>query len=244
MNPHEEQTLIDHLTELRKRLIWAVGAMLLGMCICWAFSEQLMDVMRHPIAPYLPEGGLIFTGVMDKFMAHIKVAAFGGVILSCPLWIYQIWKFVSPGLYENERKYAGAFIGCGSLLFLVGVCFVYFFVYPMAFSFLMSFGGNQDKPMISINEYLSFFTTTTLMFGLAFEMPLFLVVLALIGLIDADFLKKNRRYAIVIIAVASAILTPPDVVSMAMMMGPMLFLYESAIWAIVLLVRKREQIKE
>lgn len=239
MNPSEEQTLIDHLAELRTRLIYAFLGIAAGMAFCWGFSEQLMDFIRHPIAPYLPQGGLVFTGVMDKFMAHIKVALLGGVILSCPFWIYQLWKFVAPGLYESERKYATLFILCGSLLFLIGVAFVYFFVYPTAFEFLMGFGGTEDKPMISIGEYLSFFMTTTLLFGLAFEMPLFLVILALIGIIDAQFLKKNRRYALVVMAFLAALLTPPDVISMTMMLVPLLVLYESAIIAIQLLVRKR-----
>jgi len=237
-----EQSLTDHLSELRKRLIYAILAVAIGMGVSWIFSEEIMSFVRRPILPYLPEGGLIFTGVMDKFMAHVKVALVGGVILSCPIWLMQIWKFVSPGLYESERKYAGAFIGVGSLLFLTGISFVYFFVYPMAFDFLMSFGGPGDKPMISISEYLSFFTTTTLLFGLAFELPLVLVIMALVGLIDAQFLKKNRRYAIVVLALASALLTPPDIISMTMMMIPLLFLYESAIWAIVFLVKKRDPI--
>lgn len=240
MSTQEDQNLIDHLTELRTRLIYAFLGIAIGMGVCWAFSEQIMDLIRHPIQPYLTEGGLIFTGVMDKFMAHIKVSLLGGVILSCPFWLYQLWKFIAPGLYESERKYATGFILCGSLLFLVGVSFVYFFVYPVAFEFLMGFGGMEDKPMISIAEYLSFFTMTTLLFGLAFELPLFLVILALIGLIDAQFLRKNRRYAFVVMAFAAALLTPPDVISMSMMLVPLSLLYESAIFAIVFLVRRRE----
>lgn len=239
MNPNQEQTLIDHLAELRTRLIYSFLGIACGMALCWSFSEEIMDFIRHPILPYLPQEGLVFTGVMDKFMAHIKVALLGGVIVSCPFWIYQIWKFVAPGLYESERKYASVFIFCGSLLFLLGVSFVYFFVYPVAFEFLMGFGGSQDKPMISIGEYLSFFMTTTLLFGLAFELPLFLVVLALIGIIDAQFLKKNRRYALVVLAFFAALLTPPDVVSMTMMLIPLMALYEAAIIAITVLVRRR-----
>lgn len=243
MSPNEEQTLIDHLAELRTRLIYAFLGVACGMALCWGFSEQIMDLIRHPILPYLPQGGLVFTGVMDKFMAHVKVALLGGVIISCPFWIFQLWKFVAPGLYEGERKYASVFILCGSLLFLIGVAFVYFFVYPVAFEFLMGFGGAEDKPMISIGEYLSFFMTTTLLFGLAFELPLFLVILALIGLIDAQFLRKNRRYALVIMALLAAMLTPPDVISMTMMLVPLMALYESAIIAITILVRKRAAIE-
>jgi sec-independent protein translocase protein TatC len=242
MNHPQEQGLIEHLSELRTRLIYAVLGIAVGMAICWNFSTEIMKLIRHPIEPYLPQGGLIFTGVMDKFMAHIKVALLGGVILSCPFWIFQLWKFVAPGLFESERKYAGAFIFTGSFLFLVGVSFVYFFVYPVAFEFLMGFGGDADKPMISIAEYLSFFMMTTLMFGLAFEMPLILVLLALMGLIDAPFLRKHRRYAVVVMAFFAAILTPPDVISMTMMLIPLMFLYESAIIAIVVIVRKREKL--
>lgn len=242
-NPPEEQNLIDHLTELRTRLIHSILFIGLAMIICWNFSDVLMDVIRRPIVPYLPQGGLIFTGVMDKFMAHVKVAMLGGIVLSCPFWVYQVWKFVAPGLYESERKYAGLFIFFGSFLFLLGVAFVYFFVYPIAFEFLMGFGGAEDKPMISIGEYLSFFVTTMLMFGASFEMPLVLVVLAMVGIIDAQFLKKHRRYAIVVLALVAALLTPPDVISMTMMLVPLLILYESAIIAIQILIKNRDKSK-
>jgi sec-independent protein translocase protein TatC len=239
------QTLIDHLEELRKRLIRAFIAIFIGMGIAWSQTDRIMDWIRQPIAPYLPEGGLIFTGVMDKFMAHIKVAAMSGVILSCPFWIYQLYKFVAPGLYKHERRYAMFFILFGSTLFLSGVAFVYFLVYPAAFHFLMTFGGATDKPMISIAEYLGFFTMTTMMFGLAFELPLILTLMAMLGVIDSAFLKAKRRYAVVLLAVVSAILTPPDLISMLMMMVPMVFLYESAIWIVYFFVEKpRERLAQ
>lgn len=236
--PGPSQSLIEHLEELRKRLIRAFLAVFVGMGIAWSQTDHIMDWIRQPIAPYLPEGGLIFTGVMDKFMAHIKVAALSGVILSCPFWIYQLWKFVAPGLYKHERRYAMSFIAFGSILFLSGVAFVYFLVYPAAFHFLMTFGGGTDKPMISIAEYLSFFTMTTMMFGLAFELPLILTLMAMLGVIDSAFLKAKRRYAVVLLAVISAILTPPDLISMLMMLVPMVCLYESAIWIVHFFVER------
>lgn len=236
--PGVQQSLIDHLEELRSRLVKSFSAIFIGMAAAWSQTERIMDWIREPIAPYLPQGGLIFTGVMDKFMAHIKVAGMSGVILSCPIWIYQVWKFVAPGLYKQERRYGLFFIAFGSILFLSGVSFVYFFVYPSAFKFLMTFGGGTDKPMISIAEYLSFFVTTTMMFGIAFELPLILTILAMLGLIDAAFLKAKRRYAVVLLAVVAAILTPPDLISMIMMLIPLLFLYESSIWIIHFMVER------
>ena len=163
-----------------------------------------------------------------------------GIIVSCPFWLHQLWRFIAPGLYPSERKFGLVFISVGSVLFLTGVTFVYTVVYPMAFKFLMGFGGGVDKPMITISEYLSFFVTTTLVFGAAFEMPLILTMLGVLGVIDYKFLKEKRRYAIVLLAALSAIVTPPDVISMLMMMGPMVLLYESSIWAVYLLGRKNK----
>ena len=241
MSQEPAATLIDHLEELRKRIILASIGIFVGLGIAWSQTDRIMDWIRLPIAPYLPQGGLIFTGVMDKFMSHIKVAMLASFIISCPWWMYQIWKFISPGLYKHERRYAAFFIIFGSLLFLGGVAFVYFLVYPAAFQFLMTFGGSTDKPMISINEYLSFFLSTTVMFGAAFELPLILTVLALLGVIDAEFLRKKRRYAIVLLAVVSAIITPPDLISMLMMLVPLIALYETGILIIHFMMKNREK---
>jgi sec-independent protein translocase protein TatC len=235
----QQMTLVEHLTELRYRVVKMLQGIVLGMGICLYFSEDILTVIRKPILPYLGEnGGLVFTGVMDKFMAHIKVGALAGVILTCPYWLYHVWKFVSPGLYKNERKYAAGFIVTGSTLFLLGVVFVYFLVFPAAFEYLFAIGGSADKPMITIDEYLSFFVLMTIMFGVAFELPLILVILALMGLFDASFLKKNRRMAAVVLAVVAAIMSPPDAMSMILMWIPLLILYESSIWAIQFLVKR------
>lgn len=223
------QTLVDHLAELRDRLIRSAWAIALATILCWAFSEQLFNIVRAPIAPYLDTGGLVFTGPMDKFVAHMKMAVLGGVIIACPVWIYQAWMFVAPGLYSHERKYSMMFIGAGSGLFVTGCLFVYFAVLPMAFKFLLTFGGSTDKPMITINEYVSFFMTTTLVFGAAFELPLVIVLLGAIGLVDQKFLREKRRYAVVGLAILSAIITPPDVLSMLMLLVPLWALYEISI---------------
>lgn len=228
MNSHEaaQQNFIDHLTELRRRLIYSLIVIGLGTLCAWGFSHQLFEIIKTPITPYLrgTNGGLVFTGVMDDFMAHIKIAIWSGVILTCPLWLYQLWKFVAPGLYGNEKRYALGFIFSGSFLFIAGVSFAYFVVYPMAFKFLLNFSGSV--PMITISEYLGFFFTTSLLFGAAFELPLAMTLLSFFGLIDKQMLVKHRRYAIVSLAAISAIVAPPDLISMVLMLVPMLVLFE------------------
>jgi sec-independent protein translocase protein TatC len=187
----------------------------------------------------LPQGGLVYTGIVDKFTAHIKVSIMAGVILTSPLWFYQVWMFVAPGLYRGEKKYAFLFLFSGVGLFITGVLFVYFVVFPFAFEFLFHFGGSTDKPMITIEEYLSFFVLTTLMFGTCFEMPLILTILGMMGLVNAKFLREKRRFAVVILAVISAIITPPDLLSMLFMLGPMLLLYEISILLVAQVEKKK-----
>lgn len=241
-NVEDRQPLFEHLGELRDRIIKCAYAVFICSLAAWFFHDQLFDLIRHPIQPYLTNtgGGLMFTHPTDKFVAHIKISVLAGVIAACPIWLYQIWRFVAPGLYAHERKYAAGFIISGTLLFLTGVCFVYFLVFPAAFKFLLGFGGDVDKPMITIEEYFSFFTTTTLVFGLCFELPLVLVLLGVIGLIDDKTLRKNRRYAIVLLALLSAIVTPPDILSMMMLLVPMVGLYEISIWIVAAFIRKRK----
>jgi len=228
------QGLVDHLTELRTRLVYSLVAIAVGFVGCWMVSDVLFSVIRAPIQPFLQDiaGGLVFTAPMDKFLAHIKVSLLGSIIVMSPFWIYQLWKFVEPGLYQKEKKFGLAFIFFGTVLFLAGVSFVYFIVYPMAFEFLMNFGGETDKPMITIKDYLSFFITTTLVFGFAFEMPLMFAILGRMGLVTQEFLRQSRRYAIVIIAALCAIITPPDVVSMFFMLVPMVILYEVSVFLV------------
>lgn len=234
-------TLIEHLGELRFRLTRAAYGIAIGMCFCWGFSEQLFNTVRKPIEPYLPTGGLVFTAPIDKFMAHIKVAFVAGMFLSAPFWLYHLWKFISPALYKNEKKIAVGFIFFGTLQFAMGLAFSYFIVLPMAFKFLMNFGGSIDKPMITIDNYLGFFTQTALVFGLAFEMPVVISFLGMTGFISQKFLKEKRRYAVVAIAVVSALVAPPDALSMILLLVPLWFLYEVSILVVGIFEKKKAQ---
>ncbi len=235
----KNQSLVGHLTELRIRVVQCGYILIIATGICYGFSEKIFDFIRGPIAPYLPNGGLIYTGPLDKFMAHIKISFVCGIIISCPLWFYQIWKFIAPGLYAKERKYAVGITTAASILFLLGSSFAYFIVLPMAFKFLMHYGGDIDKPMISIDQYLGFFNQMCLMFGVAFEMPLVLIVMGMFGVVSHAFLKEKRRYAIMVLAVISAVITPPDLLSMVMMLIPMVLLYEIAVVFVGIFERKR-----
>ncbi|ASD62132.1 twin-arginine translocase subunit TatC [Bdellovibrio bacteriovorus] len=234
------QSLYEHLSDLRKCLINCVWILLIATGICYGFSEKIFDFVREPIRPYLPGGGLIYTGPLDKFIAHLKLSFVCGILLSCPFWLYQVWKFIAPGLYAKERKYTMGFIVSGTGLFVLGAAFSYWIALPMAFQFLMTFGGEVDKPMISIDQYMGFFTQMCLMFGVAFELPLVIVVLGMMGIVSQSFLRKNRRYAIMTIAVIAAIITPPDLLSMVMMLAPMWVLYEAAVLIVGVFEKKRE----
>ncbi len=240
----EEKSLIDHLRDLRTAVVFSMIYIILGMCVAWVYREELFDIVRSPISPYLKSsnGGLVYTNVMESFMAYVKVAFVGGVIISCPLWLHQIWRFISPALYRDEKKSALIFIFFGTFLFIGGICFAYFAVYPMMFEFLLGFGSDKDQAMIKMSEYLGFFVQTTLLFGLAFEMPLVLTILGILGFVSAKFLKEHRRYAVLFLSIASAVLTPPDPLSMIMMLIPLYALYELSIFSVQYLEKKEEQI--
>ncbi len=225
----DEYTLVEHLAELRTRLVYSLYAIVVFTIAAWAFSDKIFDFVRMPIQNYLPEKGLVFTAPTDKFMAHIKISVLAGIVAACPVWIFQIWRFVEPGLYSKEKKFGLYFIFFGSVLFLSGVSFAYFLVLPAAFEVLLTFGGTVDIPMITIGDYLSFFMMTVLVFGAAFEMPLIIVLLGLMGLVTPQGLRRIRRYAYVLIAVIAALFTPPDAISMLLLGIPLTLLYELSI---------------
>lgn len=235
----KEQSLIEHLIDLKRSVVRILFIIVGGFVVSIYFSEHIFNFIREPILPYLDSGGLVFTAPIDKFMAHMQVSLLASAIITAPLWLYQVWLFIAPGLYNTEQKIGRYFIFFGTILFLLGVAFVYKIVYPMAFKYLLTFGGGIDKPMITISEYLSFFITTTLLFGCSFELPLILVVLGMLGIIDDKVLREKRRVAIMVLAVFSAIITPPDAISMLAMLIPLLILYEISIILVKRLGRPR-----
>jgi sec-independent protein translocase protein TatC len=231
------QPLLAHLVELRKRLIWSLVAILIGFIVCYAFASEIYNFLVRPLAQ--ATGGehrrLIYTGLTEAFVTYIKLALWAGCFLAFPVIASQIWMFVAPGLYHNERKAFLPFLAATPILFLLGASVAYYFVFPMAWKFFLSFempGGGGDLPIqleARVSEYLSLSMTVIFAFGIAFELPVVLILLTRVGLLSAAKLSQFRRYAIVLIFVASAILTPPDLISMMSLALPLMLLYELSI---------------
>jgi sec-independent protein translocase protein TatC len=222
--------LTAHLQELRKRLILSFIALGVGFFVCYAFKESLFDILAAPLIKMMPAGGsLIFTSVAEAFFTYMKIAFIAGLILTSPFVLYQIWGFVAPGLYQKEKKYVIPFVLGGSLFFALGVLFGYYVAIPIGFKFLLGYATDFIKPMPSMKEYLSFSIKFLLAFGLVFEFPVVLVLLARIGVIDAKTLARQRKYAILLIFVFAAVMTPPDLISQVLMALPLMGLYELSI---------------
>ena len=223
-------SLTSHLQELRKRLILSFIAIGVGFIICYLFSDSLFDIMAKPLMKVMPVGGtLIFISVAEAFFTYMKVGFIGGLILVSPFVLYQVWAFVAPGLYQHEKRYAIPFVLGGSFFFALGILFAYFVALPYGFRFLLGFATDFIKPLPSMKEYLSFSMKFLLAFGLVFEFPVVLVLLARIGVIDSKTLARHRKYAILLIFIFAAVMTPPDLISQVLMALPLMGLYELSI---------------
>ncbi len=227
--------LRPHLVELRKRLGISAISLVVAFFIMFYFHEALLEWMIAPLNEALIEvgkksvhaaQGMVTTSqVGGAFFVAIKVAFFSGILLSLPVILSQIWLFIAPGLYANEKKMLLPFIFGGTLMFAVGVSFAYYVVTPFGFDFLITFGSFKFTPLINIEDYVGFFTKIMFGFGLAFELPVFAYFLALLGLVDDRQMISFFKYAIVIIFVVAALLTPPDVLTQMLMAGPLIILY-------------------
>jgi sec-independent protein translocase protein TatC len=238
----EKQTFIEHLEELRKRLIISLIAVGIGFVISYIFSKEIFHLLMIPLIKALPAGAsMIFTSLPEAFFTYLKVALLAGIFVASPVVLYQIWLFVAPALYSHEKRYAIPFVIFSTFLFIGGASFGYFVVFPFGFKFFMSFATDFIQPAPKLKEYLSFCSMLLLTFGLVFELPLFIFFLAKLGVVDARMLSRNRRYVILGIFIIAAILTPPDVVTQLMMAGPLLVLYEASIWIAKIFGRKREE---
>ncbi len=222
--------LTAHLQELRKRLILSFIAIGAGFVLCYSLADSLFNILAAPLIKIMPTGGsLIFTTVAEAFFTYMKVAFIAGLILASPFVLYQIWAFVAPGLYQKEKRYVVPFVLGGSFFFALGILFGYFVAIPIGFKFLLGYATDFIKPMPSMKEYLSFTIKFLLVFGLVFEFPVVLVLLARIGVIDAKMMARQRKYAILLIFIFAAVMTPPDLISQVLMALPLMGLYELSI---------------
>lgn len=218
-----------HLEELRRRLWVCVAAMLLASALSVAWTGRLIDWLKRPAGPLLPR--LAFFSPPEALLAYMKVAVMAGLVLCVPIVLSQLWAFVRPGLARKERGYGLVFIWWGSALFLAGAAFAYWVILPVSLRFLLGFGGGQLEPVISISRYLSFTTMVILACGVVFQWPLVVFLLAKLGVIRPQTLRRKWRHAVVGMVVVGAILTPTtDVATLLLMTIPMLALYEVSIW--------------
>jgi sec-independent protein translocase protein TatC len=230
----KEMGFLDHLEELRGRIIKSLISIILFSIVAYVFSERLLEFITGPI----PE--VYFMAPTEAFSTRIKISLITGIIISVPVIFYHVWKFIAPGLFQKEIRMVIPFVLASTGFFLIGAVFCFFLVLPLSIKFLLGFGTEKLKPMIQIKDYVSFVSYLILAFGAVFELPVISYFLGKIGMISANTLRKGRRYAIVTILVVAAVITPPDVFSQLMLAGPLYFLYEVSILVVKITGKKKD----
>lgn len=227
-------TLIKQLYELRTRLLWTMAVLALAMGIMYALKEQLLGLLLMPLmhGPGAPQQ-IVVSSVPELFFVYLKITTWGGLFMVMPFLLFQIWRFLAPGLYSHERRWVAPMLAAVPVLFYAGGAFAYFVVLPIALKFFLSFSQPGLTALPNVSDYLKMLFNFSFAFGLAFNLPVFLLLLVKVGLLSVEKLKSMRRFAIVVIFIFSAIVTPPDPFSMIFLALPLVALYEGAIWAAV-----------
>jgi len=233
----KRMSFLDHLEELRWRILKSLAVVILFSIVAYFFSEHLLSFLTRPVPADVQ---LIFTTPTGAFLVSIKVAIIFGILASLPVIFYQIWAFVAPGLVEKEIRLATAVVASATFCFLLGFAFAYFIILPFGLRFLFSFQTSYLAPMPDISSYVGFAGRLFLAFGIVFELPLLSFLLSKMGLLTPNFLRKQRRYAIAVIFILAAILTPPDVITQILLAAPLILLYEVSIWISAAVANKRK----
>ncbi len=244
----KKMPLLDHLVELRQRLLWAAVALLVASAACFFFAQDIFNFLAQPLADLLmQETGrrFIYTNLTEVFWTQVKVAFFGGVCLSFPIFASQIWAFVAPGLYKHEKMAFLPFLIASPIFFVIGAAILYYVLMPIAWRFFLGFqspGGPESLPIeleARVGDYVSLVMHLIFAFGLCFQLPVLLTLLARVGIVNSQQLASKRRYAIVGTFIVAAIVTPPDPLSQISLAVPIILLYEVSIWAAKLIERQR-----
>ncbi len=236
-----QETFLSHLIELRQRLVWSLIAFAIACAPTLYYSAELYDLLASPLIRSLPEGSkMIATGVISPFLIPMKIAFMAAFVLVLPIILYQVWAFVAPGLYSHEKRLAAPIVVSSTVLFLAGMLFCYFIVFGQVFSFIASFAPKSISVAPDIEAYFNFVLGMFMAFGLAFEVPVVVVVLVLMGVVTTEQLREWRGYVIVGVFIIAAVVTPPDVVSQIALAVPMCILYEVGIWFGAAIERRRK----
>ena len=245
MESDEKSPLLRRLGEIRKRLVRAAIALGIGFAACYGFSEKLFELLAYPLKVNMAPGDrMIYTGLPEMFFVYIKTAMVAGLLLAAPYVFYQIYLLVAPGFYQREKKNVILFVLCSTILFVGGSLFGYFVVFPYGFRFFLAFSNEYIRALPSVKQYFSLAIKLLFGFGFVFELPVVAFFLSRMGLVTADFLKQKRRYAILLIFIIAAFLTPPDVISQFLMAVPLLVLYEFSILIAKFAGKKKKETQE
>ena len=228
--------LLDHLGELRSVLIQSALAALVATVLCWFVSARLLELLLQPIQ----DQGVYFTAPNEAFLTRLKISGAVGVFLVAPFIFFKIYGFILPGLYQREKKLMTPLLIATTALFYTGVAFAFSIVIPQVIAFLLSFGTQDLEPLIGVGPYFNFVTRLCLAFGLVFELPLLVLALSWLGIVNPRLLLRTWRFAIILIAVFSALLTPPDVISQVMMAGPVIILYIGSVLVAIVVTKRRK----
>ena len=240
-----QMPLFSHVSELRSRLIKSLLVILAFFAVALFFASDIINYLKIPLLEVLPEEqkNLYFTGPLDVFMVSLKASFFASILASSPVWFYQFWSFLSPALYENERKYIKPFIAASVLLFFSGVLFCFYFIIPLALAFLLEIGFEVGVPVITVTDYFSLLFLMIFSFGFIFELPIILLLLGFLNIVNHELLAKYRRYVVILSLVVSAILTPPDPISQVGLAVPLYIMYEISILLLRVFARKKKEQK-
>lgn len=237
----KEMPFLDHLEEFRNRIIKSLLGLVVGAIICLVFSKQLLNILLWPTTQVDIPINIQVLKVQGMFLVTLNIAFFGGIVVALPYILYQIWMFVAPGLYINERKYVPRIITSATVLFLAGVAFAYFFIFPFALKFFLGLAPATIQTNIAIDFYISFIIRLLVVFGIVFQLPIMSYFLSRLGVLTPDFMRKYRRHAIVVIFILAALFTPPDPFTQVMLAIPLILLYELSILISAMVYKSKKQ---